>query len=91
MHWHAILLDLFGAGTWGAGGNMVAWVLCGALTAVGTYLMRHRLRAWWHHPHGAALAEIREASEAAHRIAADLYEHHTGRRHPGSPEVRDGP
>lgn len=26
-----ILRDLFGAGTWGTGGNMVAWVICGTL------------------------------------------------------------
>ena len=23
--------DLFGAGTWGTGGNMVAWVICGGI------------------------------------------------------------
>ena len=27
----SILKDLFGAGTWGTGGNMVAWVICGAI------------------------------------------------------------
>ena len=27
----SILRDLFGAGTWGAGGNFVAWILCGSL------------------------------------------------------------
>lgn len=26
-----VLRDLFGAGTWGAGGNFVAWVLCGGI------------------------------------------------------------
>lgn len=56
MHWRTILLDLFGAGTWGAGGNMVAWVLCGVLTAVGTYLLRHqigrRVAAFWAVHHG---------------------------------------
>jgi hypothetical protein len=30
MHYHAILTGLFGwPGTWGTGGNLVAWVLCG--------------------------------------------------------------
>jgi hypothetical protein len=24
--------DLFGPGTWGSGGNMVAWVICGAIS-----------------------------------------------------------
>lgn len=28
-----IMRDLFGPGTWGTGGNLVAWVLCGALAA----------------------------------------------------------
>jgi len=27
----SILRTLFGAGTWGAGGNLVAWVICGTL------------------------------------------------------------
>ena len=27
----SILRDLFGPGTWGTGGNMVAWVICGTL------------------------------------------------------------
>jgi hypothetical protein len=27
----SIVRVLFGAGTWGAGGNLVAWVLCGGL------------------------------------------------------------
>jgi hypothetical protein len=90
MHYRTILLDLFGPGTWGAGGNLVAWVICGALGAAGTYLLRHRLRAWWaaHHPHSAALAEIRQIAEAAHRIAADTHEHVTGSRHPDSPGAR---
>jgi hypothetical protein len=32
VHWHTILAGLFGwPGTWGTGGNLVAWVLCGTL------------------------------------------------------------
>ena len=27
----SIVRDLFGPGTWGTGGNMVAWVICGAI------------------------------------------------------------
>jgi hypothetical protein len=27
----SILKDLFGPGTWGTGGNMVAWVICGCI------------------------------------------------------------
>jgi hypothetical protein len=30
-HWWR---DLFGAGTWGTGGNMVAWVICGVLAGL---------------------------------------------------------
>jgi chorismate synthase len=39
-----ILRDLFGPGTWGAGGNLVAWVICGAIGAV---WLRAKLRT--HH------------------------------------------
>jgi hypothetical protein len=38
----AIWKALFGPGTWGAGGNLVAWVLCGALAAA---WLRAKLRA----------------------------------------------
>lgn len=61
-----ILLDLFGPGTWGTGGNLVAWVICGVIGAVTTYLLRHvigkRLAAWWAKHHGPhAIAQHREA------------------------------
>lgn len=33
MPFHAILIALFGwPGTWGTGGNMVAWAICGGIT-----------------------------------------------------------
>ena len=32
---------LFGAGTWGAGGNMFAWVACGGLAFGWTWLRQH--------------------------------------------------
>lgn len=83
-----IARDLFGPGTWGAGGNLVAWVICGAIAGAWAWLFRRKIRSWWVrvHPHSPALAEIREIAESAHRIAADTYEHHTGARHPDSPE-----
>ena len=61
----AILRDLFGPGTWGTGGNLVAWALCGAVAAIGAYLLRdvigRRLAAWFHrhyagHLHGELAA-----------------------------------
>jgi len=51
----SILRDLFGPGTWGTGGNLVAWVICGVLGVIGTYLLRHRigrnLAVWWNLHH----------------------------------------
>lgn len=87
MHWRTILLDLFGPGTWGAGGNIAAAPVLAVIGAVVTFAFWRPLKAFWkrHHPHSADLAEIRQIAEKAHRIAADTYEHHTGRRHPDAP------
>lgn len=80
MHWHAILSDLFGPGTWGTAGNIVAAVLLGALSAVAAYLGRHRigrgLAAWWSKHHGPyAIAQHQEAlrrhEEAKHDAGGD--------------------
>jgi GH25 family lysozyme M1 (1,4-beta-N-acetylmuramidase) len=71
-----ILDDLFGPGTWGTGGNMVAWVLCGAIGGAAAFLLRHkigkRLAAWWafhHGPHAVAqhleALRLHEAAKAA--------------------------
>ena len=62
------LADLFGPGTWGTGGNMVAWVICGAISAAAAYLLRHRigrnLAAWWDLHHGPhAVRRHRQAME----------------------------
>lgn len=62
-----ILNDLFGPGTWGTGGNLVASALL-TLPAI----------AWSH-------VRTSRQAKAAHRIAADLYQHHTGRAHPDAP------
>ncbi len=86
-----VLLDLFGPGTWGTGGNLVAAVLCAAAATAWGWLFRHRIKAWWVriHPHSGVIAEIRDMAEAAHRIAADTHEHVTGQRHPDSPRAKD--
>jgi hypothetical protein len=86
-----VLLDLFGPGTWGTAGNLVAAVLCAAAAAAWGWLFRYRIKEWWAriHPHGDAITEIREMAAAARRIAADTYEHHTGERHPDSPPRKD--
>lgn len=45
-----LLWILFGPGTWGSGGNMVAWVLCGIITFTGSYFLRNvigkKLAGW---------------------------------------------
>lgn len=52
----SILDALFGPGTWGTGGNLVAWGLCGVLGAIGMWLGRNligkHLAAWWSKHHG---------------------------------------
>lgn len=62
-----LLRDLFGPGTWGAGGNLIAWVLCGAIGAGGAYLLRDRLgprlARWFHRHHGEHLRAELDAME----------------------------
>lgn len=57
----SILRDLFGPGTWGAGGNLAAAPILAALGGLVTWLLRHKigrgLAAWWavhHGPHAVA-------------------------------------
>lgn len=73
MHWHAIILALFGSGTWGAGGNLIAWVICGVLGAVGAFLLRRligrHLAAWWSVHHGPHAIE--QHMEALRRHEAE--------------------
>lgn len=71
------------------GGNVGAMPLQAAITVAGTLLLRRPLAAWWHRHFGARaeLAELKATADAAHRIVADLFEHHAGRAHdlaPGS-------
>ena len=61
-----ILRDLFGPGTWGTGGNMVAWILCGALGG-----------AWLHGKEQARhLARLKQADEHHAEAMALAREHH---------------
>lgn len=71
----SVLSALFGAGTWGTGGNIVA----AALLAAGGMLLRdrigRRLAAWWHTHHGeqlrAELAQHLAEMEARLRAHAE--------------------
>jgi hypothetical protein len=87
-----VLHDLYAVAWLATWGNNMAWLESLAVAGLAVYFKRDaigRLTADWrarHHPHNTVLAEIREAAEAARRIAADTYEHHAGRRHPDSPE-----
>lgn len=78
-----VLRDLFGPGTWGTGGNLVAWVLCGAVAAVGTYLLRNRigpaLSRFWkkHHGEPATAAHVQAAvADAVARMQKQTTESH---------------
>lgn len=57
LHWR----DLFGPGTWGTGGNMVAWVICGVLA----FGWQHRQNLKLHHAREAA-AEARHQALIRH-------------------------
>jgi hypothetical protein len=63
----SILRDLFGPGTWGAGGNLAAAPILAVISGVATWLLRHHigrvLAAWWalhHRQH--AIAQHKEAA-----------------------------
>jgi hypothetical protein len=73
----SILRDLFGPGTWGTGGNLVAWILCGAVAAgwLRAKLKAHEALARLHHQ------QAMDKADAARKIAADTYRHQTGREH----------
>jgi hypothetical protein len=63
IHWAGHLLwILFGPSTWGAGGNMAAWAICGLITVAAGYLLRHKigrgLVRWLHKHHTEHMAEL---------------------------------
>lgn len=80
-----LLWVLFGPATWGAGGNMVAWVICGAIGGawVRAKLAAHhrglKAQAERHHAEQMALArthqqELRTQAERHHLQALDRLE-----------------
>ena len=73
------------------GGNVGAMPEEFAVTVVVTGVLVKPIRWAWHRLVGRHLAAARAAAEAGHRIAADLYEHHTGRAHPDAPAKPEGP
>ena len=69
------------------GGNVGAMPLQALIAAVAGLVLRKPLRRLWQHIVGerADVEDIRRAAAAAHKIAADLFEHHTGEAHPDAP------
>lgn len=69
------------------GGNILAMPLEFVIGIVAGLLFGKPLRRLWHRIFGerADIEDIRRAAAAAHRIAADLFEHHTGEAHPDAP------
>ena len=71
----------------GVGGNVGAMPLQALITVAATLLLRKHVARWWHHLVGerADLEDVKRMAEAAHRIAADLFEHQTGQAHSHAP------
>ena len=69
------------------GGNVGAMPLQAVITVAATLLLRKPVKRAWHRLVGehADVEDIRRMAAAAHKIAADLYEHTTGERHPAAP------
>lgn len=67
----SIVRDLFGAGTWGTGGNMVAWVICGIFAGL---WLRSKMKA--QHAAAAVLARLhhQEMKKQAAEQHAELKE-----------------
>lgn len=74
------------------GGNVGAMPLQGVIAAAFAIVFRKPVSRAWHRLVGehADLDDIRQAAAAAHRIAADLFERHTGEAHPHAPEGKGG-
>lgn len=80
MHWARSYWD------W-VGGNVGAMPLQALIGVAAGLLLRRPLARAWRRLVGerADIEDIRRAAHAAHQIAADLFEHHTGQRHPAAP------
>jgi len=81
------------------GGNIGAMPAQAVIAAGAGLLLRKPIAKAWHRLVGeradledlhTALDEMRVHAAAARKIAADLFEHHTGERHPDAPAGRKG-
>jgi hypothetical protein len=72
------------------GGNVGAMPLQALIAGVAGVVFRKPLRRAWHALVGehADLEDVKRMAAAAHRISADLFEHHTGEAHQDAPEKR---
>jgi hypothetical protein len=72
-----------------AGSNVGAMPACALVAGIFTMTFLSPIKKFWHKHFGPDIEDIRDAANAAHRIAADLYEKHTGHKHPDAPEDHD--
>lgn len=69
------------------GGNIGAMPLQALIAAVSGVVAALVLRPLWRRMWAWLKRELgADSAAAAHRIAADLFEHHTGRAHPDAPD-----
>ena len=70
------------------GGNIAAMPLQAAITVAATLVFRKPIARAWRRVVGekADIEDVKRVAAAAHRIAADLFEHHTGERHEAAPD-----
>ena len=70
------------------GGNIGAMPLQALITVGATLILRKPIGRAWRRLVGekADIEDVKRMAAAAHRIAADLFEHHTGERHEAAPD-----
>ena len=77
---------------WSWAGSNIGAMPAQAVIAAGAGLcLRKPIKREWHRIVGqrADIEDIRRMAAAAHRISADLFEHHTGNAHPAAPKRED--
>ena len=74
------------------GGNVGAMPLQAVIAAAAGLVLRKPLRRAWRRAVGekADIEDVKRMADAAHRIAADLFEHQTGERHQAAPDHESG-
>jgi Na+/melibiose symporter-like transporter len=88
---------LFGPGTWGSGGNLVAWVICGGMAFGWTWLLQHERHlqaltlAVQHHKELMAQAQAHHEDMKAHVSAVAESQASGGSTPFPSRERLDGP